>query len=117
MRASRFVSLTVAGLLTLQALASHGASTVEFANTNYTGVEGTPIALQLVIDPPVTTSNASVTLVQTGGSAANRSDYIFDRPTVTIPPSQTNITAWIYMVDDGLPENDETVEFTLTSPD
>jgi uncharacterized delta-60 repeat protein len=116
---NHFVSLRVIGLIALHAAVSHAASTIEFAATNYTGIEGGGVQLQLVVDPPVTTTNARVRVAQTGGSAGAGDFYGYSGypdGTILIPASQSQVSVWVSLTDDGLPESDETIEFTLTNP-
>lgn len=93
------------------------ASTIEFAVTDYSATEGDWVGLRLTITPPVTTSNAQVRLVQTGGSAGPL-DFTFESPGATISVSTAQTLTWanIGLTDDGLVESNETIEFVLMNP-
>jgi len=114
-------SLGLAGLIVVPALLSaHGvqaASTIRFAAENVFGSEGDAIGLLLVIDPPLTTGDARVTLVQTGGSAIG-SDFALSPPgaMISIPKGVSNHVVRLTLLDDGLHEHVETLELTLTNP-
>src|SRR5262249_42342654 len=98
-------------LLGLQA-AARAASTVQFAPGAIRSVtEGGSITLSLTINPPLpSTNNATVKIVQTGGTA-DSSDFSLDSPVLTGGATATWLN--LYAIDDGLPENDETLRLTL----
>lgn len=92
--------------------------TVSFAaSTSSVPDETTDPSIQVDLSP---SSNEDIDVdLSTGGTATGGgTDYTLSSSTITIPAGQTSITldgGDLSIVDDGLDENDETVELTLSN--
>src|SRR5262245_13760698 len=105
---SHFRSLILTGVIGLQSI-NHAASKIEFAITNYVNTEGNYIALSLPVDPPMATGEERVTITRTGGSA-NASDFSPSNAVIPIQARRTQELAWVDLKEDGLLEEDETIQ-------
>lgn len=89
---------------------------VGFASAASNGAESTTS-----VQVPVTLSTASAKPTQvdyavTGGTATPGTDFVLAPGTLTIPAGQTVANIAFTVVDDPLPEADETIVITLTNP-
>lgn len=101
-------------LFALRATTAH-AATIQFAATNYTSIEGEAVRLILVIDASLR-NPASVRIVGAGGSAGMSEYQLRNSGGVIQLGASREIGLWVDLTDDGLPELDETIEFTLADP-
>ncbi len=115
----RICNLTLAiallGFLGLPRLAA-GASTVRFSSATFeiNELDGRPM-LKLECTPAVA-SQTRVIIKATGGTAEWPADYLPNEIELQIPAgSSTWESDVLTVVDDGLPETDETVELTIIS--
>ncbi len=90
---------------------------IQFTTTSDSGEENvTSVNLEVSVPNAVNTEDATVNYSATGGDAeGSGTDYTLANGTATISSgTTTNIN--ISINDDGLSENDETIEVTLSSP-
>ncbi|MHC4146403.1 MAG: Calx-beta domain-containing protein, partial [Planctomycetota bacterium] len=93
------------------------ASVVEFDLLSSSDFESvTPVILSVVLSP-ATPNTVTVDYNATGGTAEAGADYTFSAGTLTFGPNQaTPEYISISIINDGAPEDDETIEMTLSNP-
>ncbi len=90
---------------------------VEFESARSEGFEDVGAAALGVVVWPSTPNTVTVDYNVTGGTAAAGLDYTFSSGTLVFAPNQTEpeyIT--LNIINDGVPEQDETIEVTLSNP-
>jgi hypothetical protein len=111
---------------------THGSGTVTILNDDATsgmrvgisdasiceGNSGKPIVAHLLVSLSApATSTVTMKLAVTGGTATAGSDYkAFAAKTVTFKTNQVQQTITVTIYPDTVPENDETILFTLSNP-
>ncbi|MHC4478380.1 MAG: lamin tail domain-containing protein [Planctomycetota bacterium] len=92
-------------------------SVVQFDSSSSSDFESvSPVILSVVLSP-ATPNTVTVDYNVTGGTAEAVADYNFSAGTLTFDPNQTTPEyISISIVSDGTPENDETIEVTLSNP-
>jgi len=93
------------------------ASIVEFDSPSSADFESVSPAVLAVVLSPATPNTVAVDYSITGGTATVGEDYTFSAGTLTFDPNQTTPEyISISIINDGQPEDDETIEVTLSNP-
>src|SRR5262249_47140629 len=112
--------LVVVVMACLGSTPSGAASVIQFKYASFEANEAAPIAHLTITCTPAPTAPVTALLKRTGGTAV-KSDFLWG----AYPwwesglgigfwgPGQSETTVDLYLADDGIPEPDETVEFTL----
>jgi hypothetical protein len=92
-------------------------SVVQFDSPSSSDFESvTPVILSVVLSP-ATPNTVTVDYNVTGGTAEAGADYTLSAGTLTFDPNQTAPEyISISIINDGAPEDDETIEVTLSNP-
>lgn len=100
-------------------LKDDGTSTaiaVGFAGASLVAPESqTSIKIPVVLSAP-SSSAVTVDYAVTGGTAQNGGDFVFPAGTLTFPANQTLATISLSVINDTLPEPDETIVVELSNP-
>ncbi|MHC4343295.1 MAG: Calx-beta domain-containing protein [Planctomycetota bacterium] len=94
------------------------APTIEFELAASGDLESvTPALIDVIVDYADANETYTVDYAVTGGTATGGGvDYTLANGTLTFVPGDTNETISIDVVDDGAPEDDETIIITLSNP-
>ena len=91
--------------------------TIEFDSAESDALESvSPALVTVTINRPAEGRNYGVSYAVTGGTATAGDDYTLAAGTLTFAPGQTSKTISIEVVNDGVDEDDETIEITLSNP-
>ncbi len=92
---------------------------IQFSKATYTYIESEGRAsIELTRSGTDLNTTSQVTLTNTGGTAANGTDYIDSQPVivVTFNPGETTKQLSVQLLQDGLIETDEAINLSLSSP-
>ncbi|MFN4260141.1 MAG: Calx-beta domain-containing protein [Gemmataceae bacterium] len=91
-------------------------STIQFSATEYIVSEGAGRATITVTRSGDLSASATVRYAVSDGTARAGSDYVATSGTIWFGAGQTTQTFHIPLIDDDIPENDETVHLSLSNP-
>jgi hypothetical protein len=87
----------------------------QFSSFNYFVKENGVATITVTRSGP-STGTDSVNFVTLGGSATSGSDFVANSGVLTFGPGETSKTFQVSILDDSLPENDESVSLALSLP-
>ncbi|MCX6048179.1 MAG: hypothetical protein NT075_24020 [Chloroflexi bacterium] len=90
--------------------------TVQFSTATYQVNEQAGGALITVTLSAVSTKAVSINYATSNGTATADNDYVAITGTLTFNPGETSKTFTVPIMDDGVQEDDETVNLTLSAP-
>ncbi|MEM7113154.1 MAG: Calx-beta domain-containing protein, partial [Chloroflexota bacterium] len=104
------------GTQTVTIFDDENAPRVQFSAIEYVAGEGDgSITIEVTLSKIVLTS-VNVNYQTTAGTATNGNDYLGTSGTLTFAPGETVKTFDISILEDALPEDDETVDLSLSNP-